>query len=132
MCAELVGVPGASTVVLGGVVAYATPLKHSLLGVDAELLMRHGPVHSAVVLQMADGVRNAVTIEGRSADVGIATTGIAGPASPDGQPAGTVHVGVVTPFGSRTREFLLDGDRAEIRARSVAAVLDLLLEMLVE
>ncbi|MHC9044900.1 CinA family protein [Microbacterium saperdae] len=121
--AALVAVPGASAVLWGGVVAYATPVKHSLLGVDADLLARHGAVHPSVALQMADGVRRAVSIDGVDAHVGISTTGIAGPDSPDGQPVGTVHVGVVTPEASRTVEFRFDGDRAQIRAAAVDAVL---------
>lgn len=132
VCAELVSVPGASAVLLGGVVAYATPVKRTVLGVDAELLVRHGPVHAAVAREMADGVRRVVAVEGRAADVGVSTTGIAGPESPDGQPVGTVHVGVVTPGAAQTRELHLTGDRAEIRAQAVAAVLGVLLEMIEE
>ncbi|WP_223625346.1 CinA family protein [Microbacterium sp. EST19A] len=132
VCAELVSVPGASAVLLGGVVAYATPVKHTVLGVDAELLAQHGPVHPAVAREMADGVRGVVSVAGRAADVGIATTGIAGPESPDGQPVGTVHVGVVTPVAAQTRELHLVGDRAAIRAQTVSAALAFLLEMVEE
>ena len=59
-------------------------------------------------------------------DVGVSTTGIAGPESPDGQPVGTVHIGVVTPTVSRTRPFHFEGDRDAVRAQTVAAVLDVL------
>lgn len=128
--AELVSVAGASSVLWGAVVAYATPVKSSLLDVDAALLAKTGPVHPEVALQMADGVRRAVAVNGRAADVGISTTGIAGPDSPDGQPVGTVHIGVVTPEMSLTVPFLLEGDRAQIRAASVDAVLSALLEAL--
>lgn len=124
--AELVSVSGASSVLLGGVVAYATPLKHTLLGVDQELLAAHGPVHPQVAMQMARGVRQAVTVQGRAADIGVATTGIAGPASPDGQPVGTVHIAVVTPDAEVTEAFLFAGDRASIRAQAVAAALSML------
>ncbi|WP_312167187.1 CinA family protein [Microbacterium sp.] len=126
VASELVAVPGASAVLNGAVVAYATPVKHTLLGVDEELLRAHGPVHAEVAVQMADGVRDAVRVDGRRADVGIATTGIAGPDSPDGQPVGTVHVAVVTPDMSQSEAFLFDGERAEIRAQTVDAVLALL------
>jgi len=132
LCAELVSIPGASAVLLGGVVAYATPVKATVLGVDADLLAVHGPVHPRVALQMADGVRSVVSVDGVPADVGVSTTGIAGPDSPDGQPVGTVHVGVVTPSGSRTVLFHLQGDREAIRAGTVAAALDVMLEMLAE
>jgi nicotinamide-nucleotide amidase len=128
----VVAVPGASAVLCGAVVAYATPVKHTLLGVDAELLDEHGPVHPRVAEQMAEGVRAAVAVDGRPADVGIATTGIAGPASPDGQPVGTVHVGVATPVGVRSVSFRFGGDREEIRRQSVDAAISAALRMLQE
>jgi nicotinamide-nucleotide amidase len=126
VCAALVAVPGASAVLLGGVIAYATPVKHTLLGVDTDLLERYGPVHPEVARQMAAGVRDAVAVDGLPADVGVSTTGIAGPESPDGQPVGTVHIGVVTPTVSRTLPFHFEGDRDAVRAQTVAAVLDVL------
>ena len=126
VASELVAVPGASAVLHGAVVAYATPLKHTLLGVDESFLREHGPVHAEVAVQMAAGVRDAVRVDGRSADVGIATTGIAGPDSPDGQPVGTVHVAVVTPAVTRSESFRFRGERASVRAQALDAVLDLL------
>ncbi|WP_460799425.1 CinA family protein [Microbacterium sp. GXF0217] len=128
----VVAVPGASVVLDGAVVAYATPVKHTMLGVDQALLDAHGPVHPRVAEQMADGVRTAVAVDGRHADVGIATTGIAGPASPDGQPVGTVHVGVATPDGVRSVSFRFGGDREEIRRQSVDAAISAALRMLQE
>lgn len=132
VCAEFVSVPGASAVLLGGVVAYATPVKHTLLGVDAGLLEEFGPVHPEVAAQMAGGVRAAVAVDGRAADVGLSTTGIAGPDSPDGQPVGTVHVGVATPDRVVSRAFLFAGDRADVRRHAAAAALDALLSVLAE
>ena len=127
---EVVTVPGASESLLGAVVAYATPVKHTLLGVDAALLDEHGRVHPQVAEQMADGVRRALGREDLPADVGIATTGIAGPVSPDGQPVGTVHVAVSTPLGSRVESVQLAGDRAAIRAEAAALAVRLALEAL--
>lgn len=129
VAASVVAVPGASAVFRGGIVAYATDLKERLLGVDETLLDAHGPVHPRVARQMADGVRRAVGTED-PADVGIATTGIAGPVSSDGQPVGTVHIAVSTPLGSRVESLLLEGDRDEIRtaatARAIALAVDAL------
>jgi nicotinamide-nucleotide amidase len=105
--------------VRGGIVAYATELKQSLLGVDAALLAAHGPVHPEVARQMAAGVRRAAAIDGDDAQVGIATTGIAGPDSPDGQPVGTVHVGIAWPGDDLVVSLQLHGDRGEIRTASV-------------
>ncbi len=121
--ASLVSVAGASQVVRGGVVAYATDIKASVLGVDPTLLEAHGPVHPRVARQMADGVRRALGRDGVTADVGIATTGIAGPVSPDGQPVGTVHLAVSTPLGSRVESLELQGDRDSIRAEASARAL---------
>ena len=122
--AELVSVPGASRSVRGGVVAYATDLKHSLLGVDADLLAAHGPVHAEVAAQMARGVRAAT-----GAAVGIATTGVAGPDAQDGQPVGTVYIAVVTPESTQVRGLVLDGLRDEIRVASVRAAIELALSV---
>lgn len=123
LAAEIVSIPGASATLNGAVVAYATPVKTTLLGVDAALLEQHGPVHAEVAAQMAAGVREAVQVDGRPADIGIATTGIAGPDSPDGQPVGTVHVGVATSEGAWTHRFRFGGDRAAVRAQSVDAAI---------
>jgi len=67
--------------------------------------------------------------DGRPAEVGIATTGIAGPDSPDGQPVGTVHIGVRTPDDSRVLTLRLDGDRESIRTESVGYALAALSSM---
>ncbi|MFI8594061.1 CinA family protein [Microbacterium sp. NPDC078428] len=128
LAAALIGVPGASDTVRGAIVAYAVSLKHSLLGVDAGLLAAHGAVHPDVALQMAEGVRRVTAEGGRAADVGIATTGIAGPDSPDGQPVGTVHLAICTPGGSRVVSLRLDGDRDEIREATVRHALWVLVD----
>jgi nicotinamide-nucleotide amidase len=126
----VVDVAGASAVLRGGVVAYATDVKQSVLGVDPTLLAAHGPVHPRVAQQMAEGVRRALAHGDQPADVGIATTGIAGPVSPDGQPVGTVHLAVSTPLGSRVESLVLSGDRAQIRAEAAARALRLALDAL--
>ncbi len=129
VAASVVSVSGASAVFRGGVVAYATDLKERLLGVDATLLEAHGPVHPRVARQMADGVRRTVG-GAEPADVGIATTGIAGPVSSDGQPVGTVHIAVSTPLGSRVESLLLEGDRDEIRTAAAARAITLAVDAL--
>src|ERR687883_1168607 len=113
LTAAVVDVPGASTVLRGGVVAYATDLKHALLGVDADLLAAEGPVHPEVARQMADGVRERL-----GATWGLATTGVAGPDPQDGVPPGTVYVAITGP-DDRVERLLLPGDRGEVRAATV-------------
>ncbi|WP_298038111.1 CinA family protein [uncultured Microbacterium sp.] len=132
LASEVVSVPGSSGTLLGAVVAYATPVKATLLGVEESLLDEHGPVHARVAEQMAEGVRSCVAVEGRVADVGVSTTGIAGPASPDGQPVGTVHIGVAGPFGTSSERFVFSGGRAEIREQTVQSAIALLLRSLEE
>ena len=125
-----VQVPGASAVLLGGVVAYATPVKHTVLGVDADLLDREGPVDPEVAKQMADGVRRAVAVDGRAADVGVSTTGVAGPEGQGGEPPGTVWVGVAVGERRIARSAVLPGDRGAVRRGAVRLALETLLEAL--
>lgn len=113
--AELTAVAGASAVLLGGVVAYRTELKRSMLGVSSELLAAHGPVHPDVATQLAANVRHLLAVDGRAADIGIATTGVAGPGPHDGHPAGTAFVGVAVGADVRVVPLRLSGSRADIR-----------------
>lgn len=121
-----VSVAGASAVYLGGVVSYATSVKESVLGVDADLLARRGAVDPDVALEMARRVRDVVHDHGRRADVGVATTGVAGPDPADGQPVGTVYVAVSTPTTELVVPLQLTGTRAEIREQSVSGALSAL------
>lgn len=118
--AELTSVPGASAVVLGGAVVYATELKHTLLGVDADLLAAEGPVHPEVACQLASGVRDRLAVAGRPADLGVATTGVAGPDPQGGRPVGTVYIGIASSVGARAITLELSGDRDAIRRATVA------------
>lgn len=97
--AALTSVAGASAAYRGGVVSYATDLKHRLLGVDAGLLAERGAVDPDVAEAMAIGVRERL-----GADYGVATTGVAGPDPQDGTPVGTVWVAVATPDGVHARD----------------------------
>lgn len=125
-----VRVPGASAVLVGGVVAYDTALKHEVLGVDADLLAAEGPVHPEVARQMASGVRRALAVRGREADVGVSTTGVAGPGAQDGHEAGTVHVGTAVGGVVRAVDARLAGDRAAVRTATVELALASLLAAL--
>lgn len=133
VAAEITAAPGASQAFKGSVTAYATELKHELLGVDATLLDQRGAVDPQVAAQMAAGVRKAL-----GADWGVATTGVAGPEPQDGKPVGTVFVAVDGPSagasdaagGGKVTALRLNGDRAEIRMESVRSVLALLLREL--
>ena len=119
--ARLTAVAGSSAVVRGGVVAYATELKHELLGVDALLLAKVGPVHADVAGQMAAGVAARL-----GATIGLSTTGVAGPGAQGENEVGTVFVGVAVAGHITTRQLALTGCREQIRRASVDACLELL------
>ncbi|MBK7722977.1 MAG: nicotinamide-nucleotide amidohydrolase family protein [Austwickia sp.] len=119
VAAALTEVPGSSWVVLGGVVAYASAVKASLLGVSPDLLEHGGAVQAEVASAMAANARRVF-----GAQWGISTTGVAGPDPADGRPVGTVYVGLSGPEGDTVTVLNLTGDRAQIRAATVLASLD--------
>lgn len=127
LAAALTGIPGASAAFRGGVVAYATDLKASLLGVSADLLDRHGAVHPDVAAAMAQGARRQL-----AGTFGVATTGVAGPDRADGQPVGTVYIAVCGQGRALGRSLALSGDRQEIRTATVEHALHLLVTTLRE
>lgn len=118
--AALTDVPGVSAVYRGSVVVYATELKAALAGVPSDLLARVGAVHPDTAAAMASGVRERL-----GATYGIATTGVAGPDSQDGHPAGEVYVAAAGPSGVRVEALRLSGGRAAVRTGSVAAAVRL-------
>jgi PncC family amidohydrolase len=124
----LTSVPGSSSVVLGGVVAYHDRLKAELVLVDPELLRQHGSVSRQVAEAMAVGVR-LVT----EADVGLGVTGIAGPGgATDSKPVGLAFVAVADRNGVSVQQHQWQGDRAANRAASARAALELTLRRLGE
>lgn len=121
--ATLADTPGASGMLQGGVVAYQNSVKARILGVPRDLLDTVGSVDGKVAAAMAQGARNAC-----GADVGIATTGVAGPEPHDGKAVGTVFIGIATAAGNRSYEYAFAGNRAQIRVLACAAALERLLE----
>jgi nicotinamide-nucleotide amidase len=130
LVASLIDTPGASAAVVGGVVAYDTFLKASVLGVPEALLAERGAVDPEVARHMASGVRTALSVAGRPADVGLATTGVAGPEQQDGQPVGTVWVGLAIGDRVDAYPFLFEGGRGDIRRQAVSAARDILVAAL--
>ncbi len=116
IASRLVGVAGASKGFRGGVVSYASQVKFDLLGVP------DGPVViGEAAMAMADGVRRLL-----GADIGLSVTGVAGPDEQDGQPAGTVFVGVAVGDDTDHVALRLPGDRPSVRAYSAISALDVL------
>lgn len=122
-------IPGSSAWFRGGLVAYDNALKQGLLGVQTATLEMHGAVSDATVQEMAVG---ALTTLG--GDIAVAVSGIAGPDGGQlGKPVGTVWFGWAWRHGQaihhRTRLKIIDGDREQVRLRSVQTALSGLLEI---
>lgn len=113
VAASVAEVPGCSDVLRGGIVAYQPEVKARLLGVSPAAIAA-GVVSRVVAMEMARGVRHAFR-----ADVGLSTTGVAGPEPHDGEPVGSVWIAVETPSASLARHLELDGDRDAIRRTTV-------------
>jgi nicotinamide-nucleotide amidase len=108
--AVITAVPGASAAYRGGVISYATDLKHELLGVPAALLASRGAVDPDVATAMAVGVRVRL-----GATWGLSLTGVAGPEPQDGKPVGTVYVAISGRDATSVVSLLLSGERDVIR-----------------
>ncbi|HSK56861.1 MAG TPA: CinA family nicotinamide mononucleotide deamidase-related protein [Jiangellales bacterium] len=117
----LTDVPGASAVVVGGAVTYATRTKADVLGVDSGHLARRGAVDPATAAAMAAGTRARF-----GATYGVAATGVAGPEPDEGHPPGVLHAAVAGPAGVRVSSPRLRGDRGTVRRSAVVHALDLL------
>jgi nicotinamide-nucleotide amidase len=119
--ARIVNVSGASDVFRGTIGAYATEVKRSVLGVTAESV-----VSEEAAREMAEGARRVL-----GSDVGIAATGVAGPAEQDGVAVGTVCFGIALP-GQPTEAVStrLPGDRERVRQFSAISLLSLLRQRL--
>ena len=122
----LTEIPGSSDYYLGGVIAYSNTIKQQLLNVPEAILQSDGAVSEATARAMADGVR-----EHFGCDVGVATTGIAGPGGgTDTKPVGLVYIAVTTPTGTQCQRHIFGGDRSANKKESAAAAFHLLLSML--
>ena len=122
--AALTEVPGASAVLRGGPVVYATDTKAAALDVDPELLAERGPVDPDVAGAMARSVQRRW-----GADLGLATTGVAGPEPQAGHPVGEVYVALADEVGATVvgLDLAAAGGRAAIREKTVEQALATLL-----
>jgi len=115
-------VPGSSAYFEGGVIAYSYEAKMRLLGVPAQILEEYGAVSPATAKYMANSVRQSI-----GADLGLAITGIAGPAgATPAKPVGLVYIALSSQQGTDCREFRWSGNRQENREWSVRAALQML------
>jgi nicotinamide-nucleotide amidase len=123
---RLTSLPGASETFRGSVVAYASDLKTSILGVPDATIIEHGVVSEATAEAMAQGARTVLGV-----DVAVAVTGSAGP-EPLEQPVGTMIVAVATPGVSTVRTLHMPGDRERVRTYTATAALHLVLRAILE
>ncbi len=126
LSAAITEIAGASAVFGCGIAAYSPAIKQQLLEVPAAILEAHGTVSSETATAMADGVRRK-----SGADIGVAITGVAGPAQSEGKPVGTVHIAL----SDKNRVWLTqlptqDGPqtRENIRNAAVLTALSLILQ----
>lgn len=123
VAAACTAVAGSSDWFERGFVTYSNDAKCELLGVDAALLAAHGAVSEPVARAMAEGALARAPVQ-----LAVAVTGIAGPGGAvPGKPVGTVWLAIAGPRGTQAERLQLDGDRAAVRAQTVAAALRRLL-----
>lgn len=128
VAAAFTAVPGSSRSFVGGIVAYDNAMKTAQLGVAEAQLLSEGAVSEAVAIAMAQGVRDAL-----HADIGIATTGVAGPGGGTAEkPVGLVWLALATARGTSARQARYSGDRASIQSRATTAALGLTWTLLEE
>lgn len=119
---RITNVPGSSKYFERGIVTYSNRSKTDLLGVPENLIIKHGAVSEEVAKAMAAGIR-----EISKTDIGISTTGIAGPtgATPD-KPLGLVWIGYADLKNLITKKFLFGDDRVRVKIRSSQAAMELI------
>ncbi len=126
---SLTAVPGSSAALRGGVVSYAIPVKHDVLGVPYEGLLdveEIGAVSAECACAMATGAREVL-----GCDLCVSLTGIAGPGGEEpGKPVGTVWMGLAGVEGVQAYPNLFEGDREQVRHQAVSRALELLCEAL--
>ena len=119
---RLTNVPGASNVLLAGLVTYSNEAKQKFLGVQTETLTRCGAVSEAVAREMADGARKAT-----GADYALSVTGIAGPGGgTSGKPVGTVFIGLAGPFETKVQSNFNPWDRETFKQVTAQQAMELL------
>lgn len=122
----LTNVPGSSDYFKGGLVTYSNELKRAS-GVDARLIAQHGAVSPEVAEAMAEAARQRV-----GTDIGVATTGVAGPDKLEGKPVGTVYTGLSDGVRKRVIYSLYPPGRLEIKKRAAFGALFELRKLLLQ
>ncbi|RXM73190.1 competence/damage-inducible protein A [Clostridium tetani] len=127
LCGRLVNYPGISKCLVEGIVSYSNNSKMNRIGVKKETLNKFGAVSEETAIEMAKGVANS-----SGADIGISTTGIAGPSGGTYEkPVGLVYIGYYIKGKSFAKKFIFPGDRQSMRNKTVTVALDYLRKNLI-
>ena len=126
VAASLTEIPGASKVFKGSITAYADEIKQDVLNVKAESISKFSSISEQVALEMASNVRKIM-----KSDIGISTTGVAGPEKSAGFAPGLVFVAISIGDHNMCQKLELTGDRSKIRNETVQEILKLTLSRLV-
>jgi PncC family amidohydrolase len=128
ICHMVTNVPGSSKYFCGGVIAYANEVKMESLGVSAATLEDFGAVSKETVIEMANGVREAL-----KADIGLSVSGIAGPdGGTDEKPVGTIWIGLSTSDTETADLFHFPGERGEIKEQATSMALQFVIHYLTD
>lgn len=123
---KLISVEGASEVCKGGLVCYDTKVKENVLHVSSDTIRNVGTVSEECAVEMAENISQLL-----DADIGISFTGVAGPKSVEGQPAGTGYIAVVNGSENKlVKKFTFQGDRQMVQQRAVLKGFELLKKIL--
>lgn len=124
----LTNISGSSDYFDRGIVSYSNRAKIELLGVSERMLKDHGAVSEQVACAMAEGIRTKSKV-----DIGIATTGIAGPAGGTKEkPVGLVYIAISTANKTEVKKFLFSGRRLQNKESTCNAALKILLDYLIQ
>ncbi len=121
LSARLTSIAGSSEYFVGGIVCYNNRVKVMDVGVPASLISKHGGASKEVAMAMAEGIRRRFRT-----DIGLAATGVAGPAPLPPAPVGLTHIALAYEGGTEWKELYLQGTRTEIREKAAQATMGLL------
>ena len=124
----LTNISGSSDYFDRGIVSYSNNAKMESLGVSEDILIEYGAVSEQVAKAMAEGVRTRSDV-----DIGIATTGIAGPTGgTKDKPVGLVYIGISKADKTYVKKFNFSGDRLQNKEETCNAALNMLLDVLMD
>lgn len=124
-CAQMAAIAGASAVLKGGIITYATSVKEQVVGVDPKIISHEGVISAACAEEMAKKARVLL-----DCDICVSFTGNAGPDVMEGKPAGLVFCGIADRDDVQTYKLQLSGDRNKIREQAVACMVSELIHMI--